>query len=273
MLYEENILAQRLSVKNDSFTMINNLKERYALSLAEAESLDKEIRNFFNDSSYLEDGQEFYTAIHISEPAGKPLKNCKTKRIILTLRCKQDLQVRANEGLKALYKIIISRICWQALQQETLLTQEDIAFLLYMSRASVKRLLAELKKEDQYIPTRGNYHDIGPGTSHKYEALKMYIKGMEPSDIARRLGHALNSIERYIDDFALVVSAAQEDYSSVAISRFTGLSEKLVKEYLILFDRYSLDDKLKPFLDDLIADFKNRKLLKKTPHKTERINP
>jgi hypothetical protein len=68
MLYEENILAQRLSVKNDSFTLINYLKDRYALSLAEAESPDKEIRGFFNDSSYLEDRQEFYSAIHISEP-------------------------------------------------------------------------------------------------------------------------------------------------------------------------------------------------------------
>lgn len=152
------------------------------------------------------------------------------------------------------------------MEQQALLTQEDIAFLLNLSRASVKRLLADLKKEGHYIPTRGNYHDIGPGTSHKYEALRLYIKGLEPTDIALRLGHALNSIERYIEDFALVVCAALEDYSSLAIARFTGLSEKLVKEYLILFDRYTLDDTLKPFIEDLIAYFKQRKLLKKSEH-------
>jgi biotin operon repressor len=264
---EESILARRLAVKNDSFTFINNLKDRYAMSVAEAESLDKEVRLFFNDSAYLEDGQEFYTAIHISEPAGKPLKNCKSQRITLTLRCKEDLRIRAAYGIKAFFKITISRICWQALKQDALLTQEDIAFLINLSRASVKRLLSELKKDGHYIPTRGNYHDIGPGTSHKFETLKLYIKGMEPTDIALRLGHALNSIERYIEDFALVVCAALEDYSSLSIARFTGLSEKLVKEYLILFDRYSMDDKLKPFLDQVIEDFKHRKLVKKTDTK------
>ncbi len=266
---DEAILAKRLAVKNDSFTFINNLKDRYAMSIAEAESLDKEVRLFFNDSAYIEDGQEFYTAIHISEPAGKPLKNCKSQRIILTLRCKQDLKIRAHKGIKSFSKIVISRICWQALKQNTLLTQEDIAFLLNLSRATVKRLLSELKNQGHYIPTRGNYHDIGPGTSHKFEALKLYIKGMEPTDIALRLGHALNSIERYIEDFALVVCAALDDYSSLSIARFTGLSEKLVKEYLILFDRYSLDDTLKTFLDQVIADFKDRKLVKKT--EAERI--
>lgn len=261
---EEKTLAARLMVKNDSHTLIQNLHSRYALSIAAAESLDKEIRILFKDSAYLEDGQEFFTAIDIEEPPGKPLKLCKTKRIKLTVRSKSDLEIRAREGLNGYYRNSISRLSWQALDQQALLTQEDLAFLLNLSRASVKRFIKHFRKDGDYIPTRGNYHDIGPGLSHKYEAVRLYIKGMETTDISQRLGHSLHSIERYINDFSLVISAALEDYNAIAISRFTGISERVVREYLVLYDRYTLDKELKPFIEALIIDFKERKLLKKT---------
>ncbi len=264
MYQEENILAKRLIIKNDSHTMIQNLTTRYDLSIAEAEALDHEIRQTYINSSYLEDGQEFFTAIDINEPPGKPLKQCKTQRIKLTVRSKNDLEIRSKQGLRGYFLTAISRLCWQALEQQCLLTQEDLAFLLNLSRASIKRFIKELKEKGDYIPTRGNYHDIGPGLSHKYQAVRFYIKGLEPSDIAMRLGHALHCIERYIDNFSLVVSASLEDYNAIAISRFTGISEKVVREYLVLYDRYTLDDQLKPFLKNLLEDFKERKLLKKT---------
>jgi biotin operon repressor len=263
MFYEESIMAKRLSVKNDSQTMIQNLVTRYSLSIAEAESLDNEMRIVFKDSSYLEDGQEFFTAIDVDEPPGKPLKQCKTRRIKLTVRSKKDLEIRSQQGLRGYFRITISRLCWEALEQNALLTQEDLAFLLNLSRASVKRFISEIKKQGDYIPTRGNYHDIGPGLSHKYQAVRFFIKGAEPSDIALKMGHALNSIERYIENFSLVVAASLEDYNAIAISRFTGISEKVVREYLVLYDRYTLDPDLKPFLENMIQDFRERKLLKK----------
>lgn len=264
MLREEALLAEHLAIKNDSHTFVQNLQSRYALPVATAETLHREILTFFRDSSYLEDGEEFFTAIDISEPAGKPLKQCKTRRIRLTVRCRNDLEIRAREGVKGYYANAISRLCWQALEQRTLLTQEDLAFLLNTSRATIKRILKELKRQGEYIPTRGNYHDIGPGLSHKYQAVRLYIKGMEPTDISARLGHSLGAIERYIEDFSLVVAASMEDYNAFAISRFTRISEKVVREYLVLYDRFALDPPLRPFLDALIKDFKERQLLKKT---------
>lgn len=262
-MIEEAIMASRLKFKNDDHTFMKNLHSRYSMSIAEAELLLSEIKDLIKDTEYLADGQEFFSAIDIEEPAGKPLKLCKTKRVKLTLRCPDDLEIRKNGGLNRYLATVISRVCWQALEQGALLTQEDLAFLLNASRANVKRIIASFKKQGDYIPTRGNYHDIGPGISHKYEAVRLYIKGVVPSDIAIRLGHSLNSIERYISDFSLVVSASLEDYNAIAISRFTGISEKVVREYLVLYDRYSLDPDLKPFLDSLIEDFNRQKLLKK----------
>jgi len=262
-MIEEAIMAKRLKYKNDNHTFLQNLHSRYSMSIAEAELLVSEIKFLIKDTEYLNDGQEFFSAIDINEPAGKPLKICKTKRVKLTLRCSEDLEIRKKDGIKGYLSNVVSRICWQALEQGALLTQEDLAFLLNTSRANVKRIIASFKKQGDYIPTRGNYHDIGPGISHKYEAVRLYIKGIAPSDIAMRLGHSLNSIERYISDFSLVVSASLEDYNAIAISRFTSISEKVVREYLVLYDRYPLDPDLKPFLDSLIEDFNRQKLLKK----------
>ncbi len=262
-MIEETVMAGRLKYKNDDHSFMQNLHFRYSMSFAEAECLTAEIKQMVKDTEYLADGQEFFSAIDIEEPAGKPLKLCQTKRVKLTLRCPGDLEIRKQGGLREYIKTVLSRICWQALEQGALLTQEDLAFLLNSSRANIKRLIASFRNQGDYIPTRGNYHDIGPGISHKYEAVRLYIKGLAPSDIAMRLGHSLHSIERYIADFCLVVSASLEDYNAVAISRFTGISEKVVKEYLVLYDRYSLDPLLKPFLDSLVDDFNRQKLLKK----------
>lgn len=261
---EEKVLAQRLWVKNDTHTMIKNLQQRYSMPLAAAEVLEKELKEFFANTDHLDDGQEYFTAIDWQEPAGKPLRDCCTHRIKLTVRNRGDLGIRSDHGLTGYFKNAIPRICWQALEQNTLLTQEDIAFLLNTSRATVKRICKKLKQEGFYLPTRGNYHDIGPGTSHKYEAVKLHIKGLEPSEIAQRMGHSLNAIERYISDFSLVVAASEEDYNAVAISRFTAISEKVVREYLVLYDRFWLNPEIKPFLEKLVTDFKERKLLKKS---------
>lgn len=264
MLQEESIMAARLSFKSDDHSIASNLTSRYSMSHAEAECLTKELKEtLVNDTTYIADGQEFFSAIDINEPPGKPIKDCKTLRVKLTLRCSEDLRIRTTQGIKGYLKNTISRICWEALAQHTLLTQEDLCFLLNTSRANIKRLLRLYRQEKDYIPTRGNYHDIGPGISHKYEAVRLYIKGVVTTEIAMRLGHSLNSIERYIEDFSLVVSASLEDYNAIAIARFTGISEKVVKEYLVLYDRYCLDPQLKPFIEQLIEDFQRKKLFKK----------
>lgn len=270
MFHEESVMASRLSFKSDDQTFASNFTTRYSMSKAEAECLTKELKETLSkDTTYIADGQEFFSAIAINEPPGKPIKDCQTLMVKLTLRCPEDLQVRSTQGIKGYLKNSISRICWETLAQNALLTQEDLCFLLNTSRANVKRLLRQYRQQGDYIPTRGNFHDIGPGISHKYEAVRLYIKGLLPTDIAMRLGHSLNSIERYIEDFSLVVSASLEDYNAIAIARFTGISEKVVKEYLVLYDRYCLDPELKPFLEQLIDDFKRKKLFKKKQTETQ----
>jgi hypothetical protein len=233
-------MPARLALKSDSHTLSHNLITRYNMSIAEAECLTQELRQkqSTEDPSSLLDGQIFYTAVDLEEPAGKPLAKCATRRIRLTLHAVEDLSYRAEHGLSALRKLLVSRLCYEAFQQGALLAQEDLCRLLYLSRATVQRILAEYRSKNDYIPTRGNYHDIGPGLSHKYQAVRLYLLGYQPSMIAMRLCHNLSSIERYLDDFCRVVAALDNTFSVPAIARFTRHSQRLVREYQGIYDEF-----------------------------------
>lgn len=243
----------RLSVKSDAHTLATLLTTRYDLSLAEADCLTQELREKQSREApqMLQDGQIFYTAIDRDEPAGKALRHCRTHRIILTLHPAEDLRYRAEHGLRAYQKLLISRLCFEAYQQNALLAQEDLARLLFVSRATVQRLLREYREHDEYIPTRGNYHDIGPALSHKYQAVRLYLRGCQPSHIAQRLCHNLSSIERYLNAFCRIMAALDAGFPVPAIQRFTDLSMPLIRDYQALYEQFQHDPACQIRLEEL----------------------
>lgn len=230
---------ERLLYRSDQFGLIHDLNHRYNLSVAAAEKLSEEIRDrYLGFDGRLPDGTVWYTAIDIDEPVGKPLKDCRKKRIKLTLHSIEDLEIEETHGLAGLRYEKVRRLCWEAYNQGVLLTQEDLARLLTISVSGVKKIVAHHKRDGNILPTRGNYHDIGPGISHKSEAVRMFLQGMTLSDISWRIHHCLYSVERYIRDFCVVFMAHCEGYTPQRISHMTRLSVKLIKEYITLFDKF-----------------------------------
>jgi len=69
--------------------------------------------------------------------------------------------------------------------------------------------------------------------------VHLYLKGFTPTEIATRLGHHLSCVERYLDDFCLVMMGLEDGYSPARIARNTRLGEKLVEEYVFLYQRCS----------------------------------
>jgi len=232
-------MVDRLMYRTEEFGLIQDLNKRYNLSLAAAEKLSEElVDKYFSSKDRLNDGEQWYTAIDIVEPAGKPLNDCKKRRIKLTINCLEDLEVERERGLSYLRYEKVARLAWQAYNQNALLTQEDIAHILNMSVSGVKKIVGKHKKEGNLLPTRGNFHDIGPGVSHKYEAVKLFLRGMTLSEIAYRIHHSLWSIERYVRDFCTVFMAHCEGYTPERIAHMTKLSLKLVKEYISLYNQF-----------------------------------
>lgn len=234
---------ERLATKTDEHSLAQSLMTRYRMSVAEAECLTDELRQkqASEDPTALVDGQLFYTAIDLDEPAGKPLVKCNTRRIRLTLFTAEDLSYRAEHGLAALQALLVSRLCQEACQQGALLAQEDLTRLLLLSRATVQRILAQYRRRGDYVPTRGYYHDIGPVPSHKHQVVRLYLHGVQPTEIAQRLCHHLSSVERYLDDFCRVMAALEAGFSPAAIERFSGHSSHLVGEYQQLYERFKDD--------------------------------
>jgi biotin operon repressor len=230
----------RLAVKSDAHSLSHTLTTRYSLSIAEAECLTAELhrKQLAEDPSVLLDGQCFYTAIDRDEPAGKPLAKCRTLRIRLTLHCCDDLVYRGQHGLAALQRLLVSRVCHEAYQQGALLSQEDLVRLLYLSRATVQRILAEYRQAGDYIPTRGSYHDIGPAPSPKAQDIRLYLRGFQPTEIAQRLCHHLSSVERYLDDFCRVMGALEAGFEPSAIEHFSRHSQRLIAEYRELYQQF-----------------------------------
>lgn len=93
-------IVERLMQRTEEFGLIQNLSTRYNLSIAAAEKLTEELtENYFSSNDRLNDGEQWYTAVDISEPAGKPLKDCKKKRVKLTVNSLQDLELENEKGL------------------------------------------------------------------------------------------------------------------------------------------------------------------------------
>lgn len=234
---------ERLKYRSDEHCLTLDLNERYNLSIAAAEKLSEEIRDrYLGLDQRLADGVMWYTAIDIDEPAGKPLKKCKKRRIKLTLNSEKDLEVEREKGMAHLRHEKIRRLCFEAYNQGALLTQEDLARVLQLSVNGVKKIISRHRKEGNFLPTRGNYHDIGPGVSHKAEAVRLFLRGMTPSDVSWRIHHSIYSVERYIKDFCVVFIAHCEGYTPERISHMTRLSVKLVREYIDLYKEFCTGD-------------------------------
>src|SRR5262249_50723786 len=88
-----------------------------------------------------------------------------------------------------------------------------------------------LRRREVEVPTRGQQQDIGPGQTHRVQAVRLYLKGLEANEIARRLYHTLGSIENYITTFARVAFLVGKCYGDDEIAFVIRRSSPLVAAY------------------------------------------
>lgn len=229
--------ANRTTDKTFEKLLSLKLLSDYSLSPVEAQTLTLDIKSHIDKShnTLIKEGEILFTAVICDEPAGKPLRQCTTKQIKLNVYPAELIEVFYKNN-RIYNKLMVQRLCWEAIRQECTLTQEDLSRLLHCSVSTIRRIIAQYRRENIFIPTRGNYCDIGPGVSHKTEAIKRFLKGYALTEIARAMSHSVSSVERYIDDFSLVYSAHEcEQYSPLRISQIMRISEKLVNEYISLY--------------------------------------
>lgn len=207
-----------------------------------------------NKDEGLRVGQMKVVGVLLSEPAGKPLKECQLGECIITLDAGQeDQEIRKAYGVSGLRRARILRITTEAYEQGVTFTQEDLAYrILNYGIRTIRRDIARLRKDGIFVPTRGQQKDIGPSISHKVLAVKMLLERYQEKEIARRLYHRLSSIERYTVTFARVVLLTKKNLSIKEIAFLVQISERLVKDYQALYRQFDKEEH-RERLDEIIA--------------------
>jgi len=173
------------------------------------------------------------------EPAGKSLEECQKVSVLLTLDAKDDLQIRACDGVTGLRRSRILRVSSEARDQGGLLSYEDLAYrLLNCGVRTIVRDIAALRRRGLEIPTRGQQQDIGPGQTHRVQAVRLFLQGKEANEIARALYHSLSSIENYVTTFARVIFLADKGYGTDEIAFVIHRSPALVSAYQRLYQEF-----------------------------------
>ena len=240
-----NSFTDRLKSKSIKNSIINNIARDFNLTPILAEAYFNQIKHYFSEHVQLEltSGQIHYLAVDDREPAGKPVQLCRKKSVRLTLHNPdEDLSVYKKTALSGLRQHRLLRISKEAIEQGALLSYEDIAFLLTSSVITIKRDIAYMRRQGLTIPSRGWRHDMGRGTTHKTQILELYLSGYQFSEIEKRTHHSETAVKRYIQDFCKIILLHFKNFSVDQIRISTGFSNRLIGEYIKLYENYSKDD-------------------------------
>jgi hypothetical protein len=149
----------------------------------------------------------------------------------------EDLAGLKKGGMTGLRQMRIQRLLDEALEQGALATQEDLARVLQTSVRTIKRDYAELHEHGLYLPSRGYLKGIGRGQTHKAQIIRRWLHGETYDQLSTNTHHAVSSINRYIKSFVQVVRLHDEGMSTVEIAQLLQLGERLVKDYLDVYEK------------------------------------
>jgi DNA-binding transcriptional ArsR family regulator len=219
-----------------------------------AEAYFSQVSTYFSQHAdvTLSTGQVCYEAVSAVEPPSKHIALAARVSVRLTLFEPQvDLTVLVEHGLAGLRRHRILRMTREAIDQGALLSYEDLAMLLTISPATVRRDARALRKDGKVVMTRGWKHDMGPGTSHKAQIIDLYLKGYQFTEIELKTNHSETSVRRYLKDFVQVVALHHQRFSVAQIRQVSGFSERLTGEYIELYNHYDgkENDRLALLLD------------------------
>lgn len=263
---KNNTLFDRLNPKSFNGLLTERLQSHYRLPPAAAQTIcqDAIILSHLFGHSTRKDGQVIYYAVKLGEPASKRIRDCQLLGVRLTLiDTHEDLRVLKDKGLYSLVKHVMARISKEAYEQGSVLSVEDISFLLKISPSTVKRYKKELKSSGVSLILRGDSEDMGPASSHREPVIKLFLQGYSETEIAQILHHQLEHVENYLYDFLRVSLLLKDGYPSGVISRLTKLSKGKVETLQELYQRLERDPYFNAPLEVVLNIYELHRHLKK----------
>jgi len=171
---------------------------------------------------------------------GQRVEDYKHRRILLPLVHQDDLDaLRRGAGTAERDRIKIARLAKEASQQGGLLTLEELSLMLNRSSVSVSHRIREYQEQTQEIlPLKGNCLDMGRGTTHKRIIIELYERKVEPPEIAARVKHSLEAVDRYIKDYERIKFLARRGIDEDEMAMMTGRGKTIIRQYMRIVGKY-----------------------------------
>jgi len=203
------------------------------------------VNRCYRDPWKIDIGQVMWYGVKAEDKPGygKNSKNTSLTPVILTLISEEDL-VMKNAGYsdKEIREKKIARLFREAYEQNALLTHSDVAFLLNVSTGTVSKQVREyMERTGEVLPTRGIIHDIGRALTHKRIIIRLYCKGYQTPEIARKTKHTEQACDRYIKAYKKVVKLSKT-MSIDEIAQTLEMSKSLVEEYVKIMNEVKEGD-------------------------------
>jgi len=256
----------RMELKSFEGEFLYELINSYELSPKLSEQILISAKMSLLRSKELREGQIVAVVIGIVEKSGKPVEKMKKKKVILTLNNGlEDMSNLKQFGRAGLRQVIIQRITDEAIEQDGVLSQEDLSYYLNCSQRTIKRDIQAIRERGIIVTTRGVLHNVGRGQTHKADIIKLYLEDYTYSEIKRKTRHSIGAIKRYLESFSKVLMAKHVGISNLSeLISITGLSEYLLKQYLQIISDSELNSVMSSNLSVLLEQSQYRMGLKKT---------
>lgn len=218
------------------------------LKIAEvlAQTMIKIFEDYAPERERLKPFQTLWVGIDRYDPPGqgKRIEDTAQRTVVLTLWEQPELETLASgQPPRELLPGRIARVTQEAMAQDALLIQTDLALIFGVSVTSIRKAIDHWhKKTGEVLPLRGVIHDIGMTFSHKRQIVGLHLQGYFTSEIARLTAHDPVNVDRYIQDFQRILEFAQEQSPIERIAFYTGVGHSLIKEYLEIIKDHSLAD-------------------------------
>jgi DNA-binding Lrp family transcriptional regulator len=231
---------ERLATKTPEASFLHVLQDEFDFSLRvsrEVMNTAKEMLIGSTPASAVRPGQTRLVVASLNAPFGPPLSDAEKVEVTLTVdNGDEDAKVKEREGTEGLRRGQILRLTEEALEQGGVLTQEDLARALRVDRRTIARAVKALKEEGHLVQTRGAVKGVGRCQTHKVRIIELWLDRRGYDKIAQWVHHSPQSIKRYISTFLRIVILHREETAVSEIAFLTRSSERLVKDYLEVYE-------------------------------------
>lgn len=201
-------------------------------------------------------GRTVLMAVDAEEPAGKPVKDCRQRMVVLHVhRGSEDDRLLQRGGPQAFRRARLIDLCQVALSQGGLLTAEDLAYrVFFVTPRTISRDLKALREAHpgRFIPMRSTVHDLGPVLTHRTQIVRLALEGKTTTEICRRLKHSPEAVANYLSTFTRVAQLAQRGAQAGEIAFLLRRGSALVRKYLELLAECRADRNLAYHLRELL---------------------